>query len=221
MKATFCPEESYMLTIWFVAPGDVVDFQQNCLGVYTRALAARRPPLYHFKDDFGARFSPSKASGRRKLKALGEDKQEFAPEASVAMDFEEEEDEPEGSTNFRGDKIPEPPSNPKNGSGSLMASHGSEGAPLDLETRPKGSANPNDQTELLLTTERPSSLLAPEETANYSSTFVLRENPHPPPREYERVHLPTNYERSVPSFLFRALPVDDESENDSGDGSEG
>ena len=86
MKAIFCPEESYMLTIWFVAPYDVVNFRHNCLGVYTRALAARRPPLYHFKDDGGARFSAWRASRRRKFEAVGEDEQMLAPEASTAIE---------------------------------------------------------------------------------------------------------------------------------------
>ena len=321
MKAIFCPEESYTLTIWFVAPGDVVNFQQNCLGVYTRALAARRPPLYRFKDDDGAEFSAWMASRGRKFEAFGEEEQVFAPESSPAIDTEKEEGVLEESVSLgdkmeaeyirqhphlglrasqptskhgpgltndllplpnpsplqaesgrasvetgskaapemsgarsdispnqtiesdtglrpdvplefsglgdpnvmgqsgtptgsspRVDPFPEAPSSPKNGSGSLMAYHGSEAAPLDIEIRPKGSANPDDQTELTLTAERSSLPSAPGATNDASSFSISREDSAPPPGEYDR---------AVPSFLLGALPVDDESEDDSGDGSEG
>ena len=335
MKAIFYPEESYMLTIWFVAPFDMVRFQQNCLGVYTRALAARIAPLYHFKDDSGVRFSASRASGRRRFTAPSEDEQILTPEASTAIDLEKEEGKPEGSMSLRGDEMgvesirqyphlglraPQPPSklgpgltdktpiserdmtvshrlvtppnppplqaesgrasveigskaapamsrarsdispnrtiesdiglrtdvplelsepgdpnvmgqsgtptgssprinlfpgspsSPKNDLGSFMAYHGSEAAPLDLETRRKGSANPDDQTELILTTERPSSLSAPKDTDDNSSFSFLREGSAPPPRKYER---------AVPSFLFGPFHWEDESEEGNSDGSEG
>lgn len=321
MKAMFCPEESYMLTIWFVAPDNVVNFQQNCLGVYTRALAARRPPLYRFKDDDGVEFPAWMASRGKKLEAFGEEEQVVAPESSPAIDTEKEKGALEESvslgdkmeaeyirqhphlglralqptskdgpgltndllplpnpsplqaesgrasvetgskagpemsgarsdisphqtiesdtglhpdvplefsglgdpnvmgqsrtptgTSPRVDPFPEAPSSPKNGPGSLMAYHGSEAAPLDIEIRPKESANPDDQTELTLTAERSSLPSAPGETNDASSFSISREDSAPTPREYDR---------AVPSFLFGAFPVDDESEDDSGDGSEG
>lgn len=72
IRAIFNPEESYTLTIWFKAPYDVVLFQRNCLGLFTRALAARKPPLYWFVDDFGQKFKISRNNGRKKYFASTE-----------------------------------------------------------------------------------------------------------------------------------------------------
>ena len=71
---------------------------------------------------------------------------------------------------------------------------------------------PDNQTELILTTERPSSPLATEYTNENSSSSFLREDPAPPPRKYDR---------AVPSFLFGPFHWDDESEEGNSDGSEG
>ena len=103
MDTIFHPQEPYMLTIWFIAPYDRELFQRNCLGVYTRALAARRPPLYNFIDDSGARLPAFTGSGGGNLMALGEDEQTIAPEAATASELQEE-GEPKESTSMRRDK---------------------------------------------------------------------------------------------------------------------
>lgn len=87
MRAIFNPEDSYTLTIWFKAPYDVVLLQRHCLGIFTRALAARKSPLYGFIDDSGQRFTISRNQGRKKYFASTEDQKILAPKSSAASDF--------------------------------------------------------------------------------------------------------------------------------------
>ena len=102
MRAIFNAEDSYTLIIWFKAPYDAELFQRNCLGLFTKALAARNPPLYGFVDDSGERFRISRNMGRKKYFASTEDQKFLAPKASAASDFQQE-GEPDESTNSTGD----------------------------------------------------------------------------------------------------------------------
>ncbi|KAK0516549.1 hypothetical protein JMJ35_001152 [Cladonia borealis] len=79
IKAIFTPYDPYKLTIWFKAPYDVALFQRNCLEHFTRAFAARKPPLYMFVDDFGQQFTVSRNERPTKDFAPTENQMILAP----------------------------------------------------------------------------------------------------------------------------------------------
>ena len=89
IKAIFKPDDSYTLTIWFQAPYDVVSFQRNCLELFTRALAARRPPLYNFVDDAGDIFTMSRKRGPKEDFASTKGQMILASKRSAAPDSRE------------------------------------------------------------------------------------------------------------------------------------
>ena len=214
MRAIFNPEDSYTLTIWFKAPYDVVLFQRNCLGLFTRALVARKPPLYGFVDHSGQRFTISRNQSRKKYFASTEDQEILAPKFFAASDFRVK-GKPDGfmysigdtvedfnmmdqsatplGTNPRLDPHPEPQFSPNNRTPPLIADRRSEAALLDIETGPKGSTIPENKAELILTTERSSSALPHEESKVTSSFSFLQDGSPTPPRKYSGI---------LPSFLF-------------------
>ena len=89
IKAIFKPDDSYTLTIWFRAPYDVVSFQRNCIELFTRALAARRPPLYNFVDNAGDIFTMSRKRGPKEDFASTEGQMILASKGSAAPDSRE------------------------------------------------------------------------------------------------------------------------------------
>ena len=65
MYTIFAGKRPYRLKVWFKAPYGVPWFQQTCLAHFTKAMAARLPPLHNFTDDQGKRFVGKEKFGSR------------------------------------------------------------------------------------------------------------------------------------------------------------
>ena len=104
LKTIFTPDDSYILTIWFKAPYNVALFQPNCLEHFTRALAARKPPLYMFVNDFGQQFTVSRSERPTKDFASTDYQRILAPKG-YGGHYSREKGQPDDSINSTDDEI--------------------------------------------------------------------------------------------------------------------